>query len=82
MGKYKSRAERFEEAQSKASDAKEEMEELRDELQNWLDGLSGTNLENSNKAQMLEEAISNLEDCISSLEEVEDASVDFPSMYS
>lgn len=80
MAKQKSRADRFSEAQALASDAKAQVEELRDELQNWLDNLP-ENLQGGSKAEALEEAISNLEDVISNLEEAEGASVDFPGMF-
>lgn len=40
-----------------------DLDELKSELENWRDGMSGTNLEHSNKFSMLEEAISSI-DCI------------------
>lgn len=76
----KSRSKRFDEALGKVSDCVSEFEELRDELQNWLDNLP-ENLQSSNKADMLNEAISELEDIISNLEDVTSRSVEFPGMY-
>jgi hypothetical protein len=83
-----SRAERLSEALSAFESAKEEalsvVQELRDELQNWFDGLSGTNLENSQKASALEEAISELENIEGELDGVDapdGSSVEFPGMY-
>jgi hypothetical protein len=38
-----------------------DIEDLKDELEQWRDGMSGTNLESSNKYSMLEEAVSVLE---------------------
>lgn len=75
-----SRADRFSEAQGLASDAKSRMEELRDELQNWYDNLP-ENLQSGSKADTLQSAIDELERCVSSLDEVESASVEFPSMF-
>jgi DNA repair exonuclease SbcCD ATPase subunit len=46
-----------------AENAKCEFEELKDELQNWLDNLP-ENLQQSNKADMLNEAINNLDEAI------------------
>lgn len=81
MAKHKSRATRFDEAIGLVTDAKSQMEELRDELQTWLDNLP-ENLQSSNKADMLQSAIDELETAINSLEEVEGTTVEFPTMYS
>jgi prefoldin subunit 5 len=56
------------------------MEELRDELQNWLDNLP-ENLQQGSKADELQSAISELDAAISGLEEAESASPDFPVMF-
>jgi len=80
VSKSKSRATRFSEAQSKACEAKEEMECLREELQTWRDGLP-ENLQSSQKADDLDSAISELDTAISGLEEAENASPDFPGMF-
>lgn len=80
MANQKSRGQRFAQIQSDISGSKAEMEELRDELQSWLDNMP-ENLQQSSKAEELEEAISNLEDIINQLDEVENADVSFPSMF-
>lgn len=78
--KQKSRATRFDEAKSTAVDQKAEFEELRDELQNWLDSLP-ENLQSGSKANALEEAISNLEEAIDALDTLEGIEVEFPGMF-
>jgi hypothetical protein len=75
--KQKSRSERFSEAQGWIADAKNVTEELRDELQNWLDNMP-ENLQGGSKADELQTAIDELDSVISLLEEAEGASVDFP----
>jgi uncharacterized phage infection (PIP) family protein YhgE len=75
-----SRADRYSEAQSQVSDAKGEMESLRDELQEWLDNLPD-NFRDGDKGQDLESAIGQLEDSINGCETVESIDVDFPGMY-
>lgn len=80
MAKNPSRADRFSDAQSKINDAKSVFEELRDELQNWHDNLP-ENLQSSQKADDLDSAISELDNAISSCEEVEGIEVSFPSMF-
>lgn len=80
MSKYISRASRLSEAESQVENAKYIVEELRDELQNWLDNLP-ENLQSSNKADMLNEAISQLEEISNNLDQC-DWSVEFPGMYS
>ena len=58
MGKYKSV-----EVKSTLADAldKSDIEELRDEMQSWIDNMAGTALENTNKYSMAEEAVSELD---------------------
>lgn len=84
--------EEIEAAKNDIEEARSIVEELRDEIENWKSGLEGTNLENTNKYQMLEEAYDRLEDIASSLEGIDelddfdqlesiDWSVDFPGMY-
>lgn len=77
---YKSRSKRLAEAESQIENGKSVVEELRDEMQNWLDNLP-ENLQSSNKADMLQTAIEQLEEIISNLENC-DFSVEFPGMYS
>lgn len=81
MSKQPSRSERFNEAQSLVSDAKGRAEELRDELQSWLDNLP-ENLQSSQKAEDLQTAIDELETFISGCEEAEGVDVSFPGMFS
>lgn len=75
-----SRADRFSEAQVLIVDAKSEMENLRDELQEWYDNLPES-FQSGDKGDSLNEAISNLEEAISSLEQAEGVDVEFPGMY-
>lgn len=56
-------------------EAKSTAEELRDELQNWLDNLPES-LQSSSKADELQEAIDGLEEGISQLEDAESADVE------
>lgn len=44
-----------------------EIESLLDELQSWMDSLTGTNLENTGKYQMLDEAVTYLQEAVDSL---------------
>lgn len=78
----KSRADRLSEAEALVTDAKSAVEELRDEIQNWYDSLP-ENLQQSEKANQLEECVSNLDDLCSSLEDAESnfGNVEFPGMY-
>jgi hypothetical protein len=80
MAKPKSRADRFNDALSLVSNAKEQIEELRDELQSWRDGMP-ENLQSSSKAEELDSALGELEEVIDQLECAEGASVDFPGMF-
>jgi len=80
MSKSQSRAQRFEAALAKVSDAKCEIEELASELQGWLDNMPES-LQGSAKADELQEAIDGLESAMSSLEEAESAEVSFPGMF-
>ena len=75
-----SRADRFSVAVNLAGDAKNEIESLREELQEWRDGLP-ENLQNGSKADELDSAISELEDLASVLEDAEGRDVTFPGMY-
>lgn len=74
-----SRSNRFDEAVGLVGDAKSSAEELRDELQNWLDGMP-ENMQGGDKASQLEEAISSLDEFIDAAENAEGVSVEFPSM--
>jgi hypothetical protein len=52
---------------------------LRDELDSWLDSLSDTLME-SEKAEQLEDAISQLEEFIAACEQAEGVEIEFPGM--
>ena len=80
MSKSPSRAERYEAALAKVTDAKCEIEDLASELQSWLDNMPES-LQGSAKAEDLQEAIDNLESAASSLEEAEGVEVSFPGMF-
>ena len=54
------------------SDASDEAEGLKEELENWRDGMSGTNLENTEKFAEIEEAINQLDTAYSTLQEALD----------
>ena len=77
----KSRSQRFSDALSNVAVAREDIDGLREELQNWLDNMP-ENLQDGEKANQLQEAIDALETVISSLEEAEGESIDFPGMMS
>lgn len=83
MRKHKSRSTRLSDAFQMVADAKLDIEELKDELEQWRDGMDGTNLEMSFKYGQLDEAIDLLDEFIPHLEELEgrDGEVEFPSMY-
>jgi hypothetical protein len=76
----KSRAERYAKAQSLISEGRSIIEELKDELSNWYDGLP-ENLQNGEKAEALQTAIQELEDAQSEAEGAEMHEINFPSMY-
>jgi predicted DNA-binding protein len=60
-----------------------DVEQLREELEEWLDNLP-ENLQSSNKADMLQEAIYNLENIGDELENIQELQhdVEFPGMFS
>ena len=80
MSKSQSRAQRYEAALAKITDAKCEIEDLASELQCWLDSMP-ENLQGAAKADDLQEAISSLESAASSLEDAEGVDVSFPGMF-
>lgn len=79
--KYQSRARRLDDAKGIISDAKAQVQELLDEVENWSSNLP-ENLQSSNKGVMLEEAIDNLTEIVDSLDQAESIDVEFPGMYS
>lgn len=75
-----SRADRFQAALDAVSDAKGEVEALRDELQEWYDNLP-ENFQNGSKGEEIQAAIDQLEDAIGNFETAEGSECDFPGMY-
>lgn len=75
------RAERLSNAESLVSDAKDLVQELHDEIEQWKSGMDGTNLESTGKYQELEECESSLQEIIDALEGCDFGSTSFPSMY-
>ena len=71
------RADRFAAVKVKIGEARTDIEELRDELQSWLDNLP-ENLQGGSKADQLEGVISELDDLMSSLEDAENTEIEFP----
>ena len=85
-----------EDLHSNCESAKADVEELKEELENWKENLP-ENLQQGSKADSLDEAISELEQCIDNLdnaiatddkeeienyiEEAQGSSPDFPSMF-
>jgi len=80
MKRAPSRAKRFANAQQKVAEARCEIEELMDELQNWYDSIP-ENLQDGDKANTLEESIQLLEEHIGILDEIENSDVEFPGMF-
>ena len=83
MAKYKSRATRLDEAMTNLVEPIEEVRILKEELEEWMSNLQGTNLENTTKYEQLEEAVSLLEDLESGLEDIQSNAdmVEFPGMF-
>lgn len=75
-----SRNKRYADEIMKIVSSKENIEGLRDELQEWLDSMP-ENLQSGQKAEDLDAAISDLDSCIDSLEEAEGVEVEFPGMF-
>lgn len=76
-----SRAERYSRAESDFDNAKEEILSLIEEIEQWKEGMEGTNLENSSKFSDLEQLLSELEDLENELNNIQFPGVDFPGMY-
>jgi|TARA_R100001460_G_scaffold21590_2_gene44039 predicted DNA-binding protein len=82
MAKYKSRATRLADTLD-MTEKIADVEQLKEELEEWLDNLP-ENLQSSNKAEMLQEAIDNLENIGEELENIQELQhdVEFPGMFS
>lgn len=80
--KQPSRADRAADIINQLDQSYNETEELREELQNWLDNMP-ENLQQGQKAQELEEAIGELESASSSIDEAKSSleGTNFPGMF-
>lgn len=78
--KPQSRSARFQEIIDNVSDAKGELEDLKQELEDWLENMP-ENLQESQKAEEIQEAIDSLDEVIVYLEQAETQDVEFPGMY-
>ena len=83
LRKHKSRSDRLEDVITNCIDAKDEVDSLYEEIESWIDNMNGTNLENTEKFQQLEECIEHLYEIKELLEQLEkyQATVEFPSMF-
>lgn len=81
--KQKSRATRLSNACSKIAEGIAEIEELKDEIVSWKEGMEGTNLEQTAKYSELEECADQLENAVSELDSSNNEleGVEFPGMY-
>ena len=73
------REKRFTEAMGKVEDAISEIQELKGEMDDWLESIP-ENLKEGEKAGEIQECIDALDELISSLENVQGTDVSFPSM--
>lgn len=81
--KYKSRATRLEEALQQIEAGQAEVQALAEEMGNWRDNMGGTNLENTEKYQAVEQAADQLEQCADDIDNAmqELQGVEFPGMF-
>ena len=81
--KNPSRADRLSEAMAKLLTAKDEIERLKEEIDNWIEGLSTTNLSMSFKYEHLEECSYALEEIIDEIDTTtgREHDVIFPGMF-
>lgn len=80
MSKEKSRAARFTEVQAKIDGAGIEVINLRDELESWLANIP-ENLQESFKAEQLQEAIDELDTVFDLIEEIVSTEIEFPGAF-
>lgn len=73
------RPERFHVAIGNIDDVRSEIESLRDELQDWYDGMP-ENFQSGDKGDQLQTAIDELETLSSNLEDAAGTEVEFPGM--
>ena len=83
MKKSKSRVVRLNEAIDQVLEAKQEVEDIKYEIEQWKENLEGTNFEGTLKYEMLEECLQGLEEVFDQLEEVtySDGDIIFPGMF-
>jgi hypothetical protein len=74
-----SRADRLGDAESSMGEAQGIIDELIGEMQNWYDSIP-ENLQGSQKADDIQECISNLESLLSEIESIDFSTVEFPGM--
>ena len=74
-----SRADRLDQAAGLVENAKQIVDDLTEELQNWHDNLP-ENMQDGEKASQLTDAIDSLESLSSDLEGIDFSNIDFPSM--
>lgn len=73
MAKKQTRQQRLADAAEKLRGELEEVTLLKDELEQWRDGMEGTNLENSATYEKLNEAIDELDSQIQAVEDAAEA---------
>ena len=83
LRKRKSRVVRLNEAIDQVLEAKTEVEDIKFEIEQWKEGLEGTNFEGTLKYEMLEECLQGIEEVFEQLEEVTytDGDIIFPGMF-
>lgn len=81
--KHKSRATRLGEALQKINDGLEEIQSLQEEMQDWYDNMSGTNLESTEKYETVGECADSLQTTADDLESTvsEAEGIEFPGMF-
>jgi len=83
MRKSKSRVTRLNEAVDQVLEAKQDIEDIKFEIEEWKENLEGTNFEGTLKYEMLEECLNGLEEVFDQLDEVSysDGDIVFPGMF-
>lgn len=83
LRKSKSRVTRLNEAVDQVLEAKQDIEDLKYEIEQWKENLEGTNFEGTLKYEMLEECLQGLEEVFDQLDEVtySDGDIIFPGMF-
>lgn len=76
----KSRADRLAVAEASVEDAKQIVEELYDEMEQWRDSIP-ENLQGGDKYSQVDDCCNNLDTIKSAFEEMDFSSVEFPGMY-